>query len=142
MQAYEALWDDLTKILLKNSSTEILSPTIAAITYLLSTESLANANSKKVAELDDALFGSLRTAVDGRDVETAGFEEDEVAVLIGICTRIGLISCWRNLTEIMDDTDGGKQTSGWDILLALAARGDLGYREEGKVGQGDQFALT
>jgi hypothetical protein len=132
-QAYESLWDDLTKIFLKNSSPDVLGPTITALTHLLSTEALSNANTRKIAELDEALLASLRSAVSERDVETAAFEEEDIDSLTGNCMRIGLLFSWRNLCEAMDETDGGKQMSGWAIMLALAARGSVGYREEGKV---------
>lgn len=47
--------------------------------------------------------------------------------------RIGLLFCWRNLCEAMDESEGGTQSTGWQILLALASRGSLGYRDEGQV---------
>lgn len=33
----------------------------------------------------------------------------------------------------MDEDEGGKQSSAWDIICALVERGRLGYREEERV---------
>lgn len=118
---------------LKNSEPVVLGPAVTAMNFLMSSEALANTNAKKYAELEDALFTSLRTVVAGRDVETAGFNEDDVATLTSVCMRIGLLYNYRDLGPVMDEDEGGKQSSGWAILLALASRGSLGYKEEGKV---------
>lgn len=133
LQAYETLWDDLTKVFLKNSESIVLGPAITAISYLLSSDTLANTNTAKYVELEDALFTSLRTAVDGRDVDSAGLNEDDVAALSSICMRIGLLYNYKDLGAAMDEDEGGKQSSGWAIILALGGRGSLGYKEESKV---------
>jgi len=39
----------------------------------------------------------------------------------------------RDLSAWMDEDEGGKQSSAWDIICALVERGRLGYREEERV---------
>ena len=41
----------------------------------------------------------------------------------------------------MDEKEGGKQSSGWAIIVALASRGSLGYKEEGKVSFRSSFRV-
>lgn len=133
IQAYETLWNDVTRLFLKNSDIAILDASIAAFQAMINTEPLANTNVSKIAELDEALFSSLRTLVAGRDVYTAAIAEDEIVDLESCCLRIGLLMNYRDLTDAMDEDEGGKQSSGWIVLLALASRGTLGYKEERKV---------
>jgi cohesin complex subunit SA-1/2 len=90
------------------------------------------ANAIKLLELQDALFGSLRDALDGEEVATLALTDDQVAALEAILLRISLLERSRDLVDIMEDEEGG-QSPGWDIICAFAERGELGYKEEEKV---------
>ena len=85
--------------------------------------------------------GSTPVEADG-DVETAGYSDDEVFALAAACTRISLLLQYHDLGPALEDDDGGKASSGWSILLALAGRGSLGYREETQVSGLDCCART
>ena len=96
--------------------------------------SLSNTNSAKILELEDELATSLRDSVAGRDeLEIASFEEDEVIALGVVCARLASLAGARDLTSWMEEDEGGKQSSAWDIVNALAERGKLGYKEEDMV---------
>ena len=85
-------------------------------------------------ELEDELASSLRDAVGGRDeLEVATFSDDETLSLGAVCARLCALAGLRDLTVWMDEDEGGKQSSAWDIVSALAERGRLGYKEEQKV---------
>ena len=106
----------------------------AAIRHFLDATSLSNTNSTKILELEDELASSLRDAVAGRDeLEIASFTEDEVLLLTGICTRLAILAGARDMTSWMEEDEGGKQSSAWDIVSALVGRGKLGYKEEETV---------
>lgn len=93
--------------------------------------SLSNTNSTKVLELEDELSTSLRDAIAGRDeIEIASFSEDEVIKIGAICARLASLIGIRDMTSWMEEDEGGKQSSAWDIINALAERGRLGYKEE------------
>ena len=133
-QAYEALWDDLTKQFLTHTSPSILSACVTLFTHLLATPSLSNTNSTKVAALEDALASHLRDAVGGREeLEVASFGEDEVRALGAVLGRMAALGGARDLGEWAEEEEGGMQSAAWDIVLALAERGRLGYREEETV---------
>ena len=101
---------------------------------LMDATALSNTNSTKIVELEDELSTSLRDVIAGRDeVEVAVFSEDEVLALTAICTRLAVLSGCRDLSGWVDENEGGKQSSAWDILCALAERGRLGYKEEEMV---------
>lgn len=101
----------------------------------MSATSLSNTNSTKILELEDELASSLRDAVGGRDeLEVATFSDDESLSLGAICARLCALAGLRDLTAWMDEDEGGKQSSAWDIVCALAERGRLGYKEEQMVG--------
>jgi cohesin complex subunit SA-1/2 len=96
--------------------------------------SLSNTNNTKILELEDKLATSLRDAVAGRDeLEIASFTEDEVLRLGAICARLSMLAGARDMSVWMEEDEGGKQSSAWDIVSALLDRGRLGYKEEEMV---------
>lgn len=129
--AYASLWDDITKQFTSHSSPLVLSHAVAAIRHLMDATSLSNTNSTKILELEDKLATSLRDAVAGRDeLEIASFTEDEVLLLGAICARLSTLAGARDMSSWMEEDEGGKQSSAWDIISALLDRGRLGYKEE------------
>jgi cohesin complex subunit SA-1/2 len=104
---------------------------MAAIRYFMDTTSLSNANSTKILELEDGLSTQLHDLVAGReDIEITTFSEDEVLALGGWCMRLSVLAGARNMTLWIEEDEGGKQSSAWDIVSALVERGRLGYKEE------------
>jgi len=104
------------------------------IRHLLSTTSLSNTNSQKILELEDELSSSLREVIGGRDdLEIAVFTDDEVHALTAIALRVSMLFGFRDMTAWMEEDEGGKQSNAWDILVAVAERGGLGYKEEDQV---------
>ncbi|KAF5323111.1 hypothetical protein D9611_009237 [Ephemerocybe angulata] len=129
--AYSSLWDDIIKQFMSHSSVTVLSNAMLAIRCLMDATSLSNTNSTKILELEDELSTALRDAVAGRDeIEVASFTEDEVLSLSAIGTRLSILAGMRNMSAWIDEDEGGKQSSAWDIFSALAERGRLGYKEE------------
>ncbi|KIJ37056.1 hypothetical protein M422DRAFT_61048 [Sphaerobolus stellatus SS14] len=129
--AYEGLWDDVIKQFTSHSSPITLSHATATIQHLASVTILANANTTKMLELEEELSTSLRDVVAGREeLEIAGFSEDEVHKLGAIAARLVMLSSMRDISSWMEEDEGGKQSSAWDIMNALADRGRLGYKEE------------
>ncbi|KAJ7481621.1 hypothetical protein FB451DRAFT_132924 [Mycena latifolia] len=128
---YAGLWDDIMKQFLSQSAPNVLNVAVQAIMHLMAATSLSNTNSTKILELEDELSSALRDAVAGRDeIEVAGFDEDEVIALGALCTRLSELCGFRNMCAWMEEDEGGKQSSAWDIVSALVERGRLGYKEE------------
>ena len=76
----------------------------------------------------------MRDTLKGRDeLELASFSEDDVLALTATCARIATLAGTRDVTNWMEEDEGGKQSSAWDIVSALAERGRLGYKEEEAV---------
>ncbi|KAF7341967.1 SCD domain-containing protein [Mycena venus] len=131
MTNYSNLWDDITKQFLSHSEPVVLRAAIGAFQHLLRATSLSNQNNTKVLELEDELSSALRDAVAGREeIEVAGFNEDEVIALGALCARLSELSGARDMSAWMEEDEGGKQSSAWDIVSALVERGRLGYKEE------------
>ncbi|KZT59992.1 hypothetical protein CALCODRAFT_449346 [Calocera cornea HHB12733] len=130
--AYDQLWDDVSQQFLKQTDPMVLRNSVGTIMYLLTSgASLVNINSRKMTELEDEVFSSLRDAVAGRDeLELANFEDNELHALSAVTTRLSSLFATRDLTVGMEEDEGGKQSSAWDILSALAERGRLGYKDE------------
>jgi len=135
-QAYETLWDDVTKQILTQTSQAILSSAISSLMHMLQTATLANTNVSKFIELEDELASSLHEAVAGRDeLDAVTFSEDEVDKLAAVLLRLTKLFERRDMTAWMEENDGGKQSSGWDILCAIMERGRLGRKFEEVVSQ-------
>jgi cohesin complex subunit SA-1/2 len=116
---------------------------MASIRHFMDATSLSNTNSTKILELEDELSSSLRDTVAGREeIEVATFTEDEVLALTAFCTRLTVLAGTRNMTAWIEEDEGGKQSSAWDILSALVERGRLGYKEEETVNFNFFFQLT
>ncbi|KAJ6612818.1 hypothetical protein B0H10DRAFT_2051218 [Mycena sp. CBHHK59/15] len=131
LTGYASFWDDITKQFLSHSSPSVLGAAVGAIMHLMAATSLSNANSTKILELEDELSSALRDAVAGREeIEIAGFNEDEVIALGALCARLSVLAGCRDMTGWMEEDEGGKQSSAWDIACALVERGRLGYKEE------------
>ncbi|TRM66853.1 hypothetical protein BD626DRAFT_627323 [Schizophyllum amplum] len=129
--AYSTLWDEVNKLFLSQSSTAVLVNAVKVVSALMDATSLTNTNSAKILELEDELSTSLRDIIAGRDdIEVAVFSEDEVLALTSICTRLAILSGCRDLSGWIEENEGGKQSSAWDILMALSERGRMGNKEE------------
>ncbi|KAG6380328.1 hypothetical protein JVT61DRAFT_8438 [Boletus reticuloceps] len=134
MNAYAGLWDDVSKQFLSHSSQSVLTKSVAAIRHFMAATSLTNTNSTKILELEDELATQLRDAVAGREeIEVATFSEDEVIALGAVCARICALAGSRDTCAWMEEDEGGKQSSVWDIISALVERGRLGYKEEERM---------
>ena len=119
---------------MSHSSQTVLVHAVVAIQQFMNATSLSNTNNTKILELEDELSTSLRDAVGGRDeLEIASFTEDEVSTLTHICARLAAFAKIRNMISWLEEDEGGKQSSAWDIVSALAERGRLGYKEEETV---------
>ncbi|BGP45801.1 cohesin complex subunit [Rhodotorula kratochvilovae] len=129
VSAYEALWDDVTKQLLKHTQVDVLDEAARTLVYFLAAKDLSAQNETKIAELEETLVGALRAAA-GDDVEAATFGEDELHALTACVARVQKLAKVRNLSSALEDTDGGKEMSAMDILDGIVNRGRLGYKEE------------
>ena len=90
-------------------------------------------NGTKSLELEESVFSSLRQAIGGEEVFSMSIGEDLIPSYQAIFMRLGLLQRSRDVVETMESEDGG-QSSGWEIVLAFVERGEVGYREESKVG--------
>ncbi|KAN0066163.1 cohesin complex subunit [Thecaphora frezii] len=140
--AYEALWDDVSAQIQRHVEPLLLKHAVQAIRKMMATTSLSNTNSTKLVALQESLLSALQETAQNRDVETAVFTEDEVHLLGANILRMHMLSQVCDMTEVLEDDERGQSTSGWEIILGLAGRGRLGYREEEKMVQGTIQVLT
>ncbi|KAJ1023453.1 hypothetical protein NDA16_003070 [Ustilago loliicola] len=127
---FEALWDDVSNQIQRHVEPLVLKHGVETLRKLVATTSQSNINSTKMSALEEGLVSSLRETVSDRDVETAGFSEDEVHLLAANMLRLHLVSQVCNTSDALEDDEGGQATSGWEIVLGIAGRGRLAYQEE------------
>ncbi|KAJ4490347.1 hypothetical protein J3R30DRAFT_3693942 [Lentinula aciculospora] len=147
--AYISLWSDISKqFLTHTSSYAITTAAQTIISHLLVNTALSNINSEQILELEDELAGSLRDAVAGpapplsngesssqiaRDIEICHLTEDEVLTLTSVIFRLRTLAGRRDMSSWMEDNEGGKQSSAWDILCAVSERARLSVGGEGEM---------
>lgn len=101
---------------------------------MMTVTSLSNTNSSKIVELEEELASELRDIVAGREeIEISTFSEDEIIALTAVALRARSLASMRNVSSWLQEDEGGKQSSAWDIFSALTDRGRLGHREEETV---------
>lgn len=119
---------------MSHSSPTVLRHAVATIQHLSQTTSLANTNATKIIELEDELAASVRELLAGREeLDIVTFTEDEVHSLSAFVLRLRTLYGVRDMTNWMEEDEGGKVARLVDVLAALAERGKLGYKEEEMV---------
>nr|WJN25059.1 sister chromatid cohesion subunit [Sporisorium sorghi] len=128
--AFEALWDDVSTQIQRHVEPLVLKHGVQTLQKMVATTSQSTVNTTKLSALEEGLVASLRETVSDRDVETAGFSEDEVHLLAANMLRLHLVSQVTNTSDALEDDENGQATSGWEIVLGIAGRGRLAYNEE------------
>ena len=128
--AFEALWDDVSTQIQRHVEPLVLKHAVQTLQKMVATTSQSSINGTKLSALEEGLVSSLRDTVSERDVETAGFSEDEVHLLGANMLRLHLVSQVCNTSDALEDDESGQVTSGWEIVLGIAGRGRLAYQEE------------
>lgn len=78
-------------------------------------------------------MASLRDITADQDIALATFEDDQLVALQASMSRIRTVILSRDIGALLEDDAEGKQSKAWDIILALANRGRLGFAIEEKV---------
>ncbi|TKY87817.1 hypothetical protein EX895_003398 [Sporisorium graminicola] len=140
--AFEALWDDVSNQIQRHVEPLVLKHGVRTLQRMLATTSQSTVNNTKLSALEEGLVSSLRETVSDRDVETAGFSEDEVHLLAANMLRLHLVSQVANTSDALEDDENGQATSGWEIVLGIAGRGRLAYNEEESLVRDAAAVLT
>ena len=119
----------MTKQFTKHSDVRVIDQAVQTIATLTAAKTLGQTNTTKLVELEDTLVSALRECVEGKDVESAAFDEDELLALTSAVLRIGRLYAAHDLSKAVHDAEDGK-TRAWDIVDSLVERGRLGYKDE------------
>lgn len=131
VSAYESLWDDVSKQLLKHSSADVIDAAVSAIRLLLATTSLSTRNEAKALELEESLAEALADSTGLVDLEMGSFEDD-IPAIQACLARIAKLAAQRDPAAILAREDAtGKAVSA--AVDAIVGRADFGYPEESKV---------
>ncbi|THV05741.1 hypothetical protein K435DRAFT_76786 [Dendrothele bispora CBS 962.96] len=68
-----------------------------------------------------------------RDIEVCHLSEDEALTLSAIVLRLRILAGQRDMTAWMEESEGGTQSSAWDVLCSIAERGRLSLDGEGEM---------
>lgn len=131
MQAYERLWSDLIRQYLRHTDHLVLQHILQLLRSLVATADLKPVNDTKLQELKDSLVTNLQESIGDVDVGSSSLEEEQLHNIESAALRIRMLFPQMDIRDIFDDDEAGAGL--WDTMLAIADRGNLGYKEEVKV---------
>lgn len=123
----------MTKQFFNHSDQLLAEEAYQTVQALCAAESLKTTNDAKLADFDEQLFASLREITAGVDIESESFDDETLAALKAALGRIKAVLAARDVGALMEDDADGKQSKAWEIVLALADRGNLGFEGETQV---------
>lgn len=133
INAYEALWDDVSKQFLASTDALLLERSMATIMYFKGTEELSRTNAEKTAELQNAVVVPLFEASKTVDVETAGLDDETRGKIGNALGRLVLLGKNWDVSKMLDEKADENQQSVLSAVTSVSERGSLGYREDEKV---------
>lgn len=134
-QAYETLWDNITKQFFKHSDAVVVEEGFKTIQTLMAATSLKATNTAKYDEFEESLVSTLRETIGDKDIASSPFDDEEVHAVESAFLRIKTVLLAKNISALILDEEADVEKV-WDLALALAERGKLGYKEEAKVSLG------
>jgi hypothetical protein len=137
LQAYEAMWNDVTRQYLRHTDRVVLREVIALVRRMNSTTALDATNQTKFEELKESLSVALQEALSDKDLAMDSLEDEELQNIESGLLRVQTLMTQYNVDSLFASTGDADQEDDkvdlFDVLLALASRGKLGYRTEVKV---------
>lgn len=98
---------------------------------LVTTADLEAVNDTKLQELKDSLVANLQKSIGDVDVGSSSLEEEQLHNIESAALRLRMLFPQMDIRDIFDDDEAGAGL--WTTMLAIADRGNLGYKEEVKV---------
>jgi hypothetical protein len=117
---------------LKHTDPLVLQEILSIMTVMNGTQTLQSTNNVKFAELDESLADSLREVFAEKDLAIMALEDGDVETVESALLRTQTMMARYDLTGLFL-TDKQDEANLFDIALALASRGKLGFRQEIKV---------
>jgi cohesin complex subunit SA-1/2 len=148
MQAYEAMWDDVTRQFLRHTDDLVLREVVGLIRRMNSTTALDATNQTKFENLKESLSVTLQEALFGKDLAMDSLEDEELQNIESGLLRVRTLMAQYNVDSLFSPGESEQDDDKidlFDVLLALASRGKLGYRSEVKVSvneEGDECRHT
>lgn len=134
---FSSLWDEVSTQFQRHSESSLLKRGATAIRALVSSAtnhaSLTELTSSKLVALQESLVGALREPLKGKDVASTAFDEDTRFALQVNLERLAEIGAATDCCEVMEDTEDGQVSSGWEIIREVAMRGSLRYEGEERM---------
>ena len=131
--AYEALWDTVSKHVLR-STTHVFAAAVDAAQALCAAEELNSTNIDKLANMKTACITSFQTVAEDRDLEHAHLEDTELADLTKSLHAITALTKVWNIVDLLDLPSSQTSRSVVQHTSALIYRGLLGQTEDDQVG--------
>lgn len=128
------LWDEVTTQMTRHSESSILNRGALAVhTLTSSTKDLPNLSevaTTKLLHLQESLVSALREPLRGQEAATSALDQDTIFTLDVNVQRLMELVKVVDCCEVIEDTEAGQVSSGWEIVREVALRAKLGYAGE------------
>ncbi|CAO1630591.1 unnamed protein product [Sympodiomycopsis kandeliae] len=140
------LWNEVTTHFTRHSENGLLERGALAIHSLaISAKNhtdLSELTLSKVQSLQETLVNALREPLKGQEVATSALDQDTIFALDVNIQRLSKLFKTTDCCEVMEETENGQVSSGWEIVREIALRAKLGYLGEESMISGCLTVMT
>lgn len=129
IEQYEALWDQVLDQFQRHTEPSVIANAIKAVVSLSQTKPLSDVNASKLQSLRASCLLSLRGHL-SPDMEYTTWSPDDLHLLQVSTLRIKYFYQCFDLSDELEEEDGGQHLSVFDSLLAFGRRGFSLKKEE------------
>jgi cohesin complex subunit SA-1/2 len=129
------MWNDINRQFLRHTDPTVLREVVSLVRKMNNTTALEATNHTKFDELKTSLSNTLQDVLANKDLAIDSLEDEELQNIGSGLLRVRTLMAQYNVESLFaayDDEDVDRFDL-FDILIALASRGKLGYRSEVEV---------
>ncbi|KAK0568014.1 cohesin complex subunit [Tilletia horrida] len=130
MTEFAALWDNIVDQFVRHTESGLLKNAADTMRSLNAAKGFGETNSAKLGGLQDQLLASFRGAAQDLDVEQDVLTDRQVHAFSACVLRLKVLGTVFDNVQLMEQDEGGKLSTGWELALALASRGRVGRGRE------------
>ena len=130
------MWSDVSRQFLRHTDAVVLREVLVLMRKMMSTTSLDATNQEQFRQLKESLSTAFHETLADKDLAIESLEDEDVQNIESGLLRVKTLMSQYNVESLFVAGDqDGEDFDLFDIVIALASRGQLGYRPEIKVGR-------
>jgi hypothetical protein len=128
------MWNDVSRQFLRHTDAVVLREVLVLVRKMNGATSLEAANQEKFDQLKESLSTALHETLADKDLAIDSLEDEDVQNIESGLLRVKTLMSQYNIESLFATADQDSEEADlFDVMVALASRGQLGYRPEIKV---------